>query len=137
MRTTFQSKPEDKACQTIRISEFSFESYPVSVKHGIRRSPDTKSFYFNPRKQWLHRILQTLTRAVRQSADRLQIVENGSQASAWTARALAARVFIGFKHPQSSWVTDRLPVALWPEMLKREIQQAGFAKLAESKTQAA
>jgi len=34
-------------------------------------------------------------------------------------------------------VHDRLPVALWPQALKREIEQAGFAKRAYSEVFAA
>ena len=133
----------------VPISKFGFAAYSVQIKRGFRCFPDTTSSQIKPRKLWLSRIFQAVARAVRQSArgaglqtgsvadlpdrttNRLQIIENGWLTSAWTARALAARVFIGFTHPESSWITDRLPVALWPEALKREIQQAGFAKSAD------
>jgi len=135
----------------VPISKFGFAAYSVQIKRGFRCFPDTTSSQIKPRKLWLSRIFQAVARAVRQSArvagfqtgcvpdlldwdqitNSLQIIENGWLTSAWTARALAARVFIGFKHPESSWITDRLPVALWPEALKREIQQAGFAKPAD------
>jgi hypothetical protein len=39
MRITFQSKPEDKAHFFIRISEFSFEAYPVQVGKIFRAIP--------------------------------------------------------------------------------------------------
>jgi len=130
MKIALQSESRENTRFFVGISEFNFAAYSVRIRHGFPCFPDTTSSQIKPRKLWLSRIFQTPARAVRQRAHSLRIVENGWLTSAWTARALAARVFIGFKHPESSWFTDRLPVALWPEALKREIQRAGFAKRA-------
>ena len=141
MRTVFQSKPDDGARFLVPISEFSYSKYSVQIKRDSRRFPDTTSSQIKPCMPWLCRKFQALAGAIRQCArgasfqtgcvTGLRLFENGSLNSAWTARALAARVFIGIKHPESSWLTDRLPVALWPEALKREIQQNGFTKPAD------
>jgi len=39
MRISFQSKPEDNARRFVRISEFSFEAYPVQVRKVFRAVP--------------------------------------------------------------------------------------------------
>jgi hypothetical protein len=149
MKIAFQSEPVSKARVTIPIREFSFATYPVRIQHNLPCFTKPGTRQNKPFKPWLSRILQALAGIVCQSvpvagfqnrwrvagptrADKtlnnLRIVEDDAFASVWTARALAARVFIGCQHPRSSWITDRLPVALWPKALKTEIQQAGFAK---------
>jgi len=153
MKINLQSKPGERGRLAIPVSDFDFEAYSVRIKHGFPCFPDRASSQTKPRKPWLSRMFQTLDRTVRESGrnagyqtglpgkndltNSLRIIENDKLASAWTARAMAARMFIGFKHPESSWITDRLPVALWPKALKHEIQQAGFAKPANLEVGAA
>ncbi|HUA66868.1 MAG TPA: hypothetical protein VME24_13560 [Alphaproteobacteria bacterium] len=149
MKTTFPFEARSKAHITVPISEFSFATYPVRINRSFPCFPGPNTAQSNPLKQWLARIFQALAGFVCQSAtgdglqndcrtagptrldktiNRLRIVEDDTLASPWTARAFAARVFIGFQHPKASWITGRLPVALWPKALKCEIEQAGFAK---------
>ena len=138
MNTTLQTKVNDKVRVAVPVSKFNFEAYSVQIKHGLPRFPETTSSQTKPCKLWLSRIFQILARTARPSvrSTNFLIVENDNTANAWTARAWAARIFIGFKHPGSSWITNRLPVALWPKTLKHEIQQAGFVKPAESEVYA-
>lgn len=148
MKIDLQSKPGEPGRLAIPVSDFDFEAYSVRIKHGFPCFPDRVSSQTKPRRLWLSRMFRSLPRTVRESArsagyqtgcvatlpgrnditNNLRIIENDRLASAWTARAMAARMFIGFKHPESSWITDRLPVALWPKALRHEIQQAGFAR---------
>jgi len=157
MKIDLQSKPGERGRLVIPVSDFDFEAYSVRIKHGLPFFSDRTSSQTKPRGLRLSRMFQTLARTVLKSArssgfqtgcvatlprwnditNSLRIIENDRLASAWTARAMAARVFIGFKHPESSRITDRLPVALWPKALKHEIQQAGFAKPANLEVGAA
>jgi hypothetical protein len=139
MKITLQSEPREKARFFVRISEFSYTEFPVPIKREFRCVLHPAGSTTKTHERLLLRIFQALVRTVRQNTrsigfqirtNSLQVVENGLLASAWTARAFAARMFIRLRHPGSSWITDRLPVALWPQALKREIQQAGFAKRA-------
>ncbi|HEV2327346.1 MAG TPA: hypothetical protein VGY56_01005 [Verrucomicrobiae bacterium] len=150
MKIAFQFEPVSKTQITVPIARFSFAAFPVRIKHNFPCFSDPTATQSNPVKHWLSRIFHALAGTVCKSATtgglhkercvagptrldktryRLRIVEDETLASAWTARALAARVFIGIQHPESTWLTERLPVALWPKALKKEIQQAGFAKV--------
>jgi hypothetical protein len=59
MRTSFRSQPERQTRLFVRLSEFSFESYPVLVNHSFRAVPVSK----NSPGKWCH-LCQSVLKAV-------------------------------------------------------------------------